>query len=125
MAAGVALGIGLLVAGFYASSNSEEVTLPPEVERIVPSAGSIIRPQGAVLVDLVDTYTGVLAIDGEEIPLDQLTVVEPLGQISFSPDEAKEITRFEPGTHSATVTFWEKAETRASAQSFTWQFRVG
>ncbi len=125
VAVAIAVALGLFVVGFYASDTDDEVTLPAEVERIVPSHGALIRPQGDVGADLADTYTGVLLIDGVELPLDQLTVVDELGQVFFNPGPDRDIVRFSPGTHSATVVYWPRDEGRDAAESFTWQFRVG
>lgn len=125
MAAIIALAAALAVIGFYAVDD-DEATLPAEVERIVPNAGALIRPQDDVGVDLVDTHTGRLTIDGEPVPFDQITEVDALSQIFFRPGEGKIIRRFEPGTHRATVTYWPRQETEAGAgASFTWTFRVG
>lgn len=125
MTAAVALAAALAVIGFYAVDD-EETSLPSEVQRVVPSAGALIRPQDDVGVDLADTHTGRLSIDGDTVPFDQVTRVEPLSQIFFRPGEGKVIRRFAAGTHRATVTYWPKHESEESAgASFTWTFRVG
>lgn len=125
MTAAVALAAALAVVGFYAVDD-DETTLPAEVERVVPVTGALIRPQDDVGVDLVDTHTGRLTINGEPVPFDQVTRVDALSQIFFRPGEGKIIRRFEPGTHRATVTYWPRQESEESAgSSFTWTFRVG
>src|ERR671924_154562 len=50
------------------------------VEALHPAAGDLDLRQGTIGVDLVDRYTGVLFIDGVEIPEDQLERVQGLGQ---------------------------------------------
>lgn len=125
MAAGVAAALALMVLGFYASDSGDDAPLPEEVERIVPTRGALISPQGDVGADLADTFEGALRIDGAEIPLDQLTVVEATGQLFFNPGAGKDIERFTPGVHSASVIYWPQGESRDEASSFTWQFRVG
>lgn len=125
MAAGVALAAMLLVLGFRISDTGSGITLPPEVERIIPADGSLVSPQAQVGVDLLDDHTGVLAIDGREIPEDQLVRVDSLGQLFFSPGEDRDIEAFEPGRHSITVSYWPKTQTRDAAEDFTWQFQVG
>lgn len=125
MAAVIALAVALAVIGFY-SVDDDDTTLPSEVESVVPVAGALVSPQDEVGVDLVDTHTGRLAIDGETVPFDQVTRVDPLGQIYFRPGDGKIVQRFAAGTHRATVTYWPKQETEESAgASFTWTFRVG
>ncbi|MBI2168510.1 MAG: hypothetical protein HYU28_03270 [Actinobacteria bacterium] len=124
MAVAVASAIGLVVAGFLAAE-SDEVTLPDAIQRIIPTDGALIAPQGNVGVDLSDDHTGVLMIDGREIPGFQATSVESLGQVFFSPGPGKEIREFRAGTHRITVVYWDKAKTRDDGASFSWTFRVG
>lgn len=125
MAVAVVAAAGLIVAGFYAADSEGGVAIPAEVERIVPSHQALISPQGSVGADLVNTHTGILQIDGTEVPADQLTLVEPLGQVFFTPGASKDIRLFEAGLHSASVVYWDKSESRDDSDSFTWQFRVG
>lgn len=124
MAVGIAAAVGLVVTGFLVAE-SGETELPGAVERIVPADGALISPQGDVGADLADDHTGVLFVDGHEIPLDQLTVVEPLGQIFFSPGPGRDLASFEAGTHTVSVVYWRRQQTRDDASTFTWEFRVG
>ncbi|HEY3240020.1 MAG TPA: hypothetical protein VGL92_10685, partial [Acidimicrobiia bacterium] len=68
--------------------------------------------------------TGVLLIDGVEIPEDQLRINRPLGQVSFRPGKGKDIPRLEEGLHSATIVYWPQDRSREDAKSFTWTFRA-
>ncbi len=74
--------------------------------------------------DLLDTYTGVLLIDGVELPEDQLRINLPLGEVGFRPGPKNDITRFEEGLHTATIVYWPQDRSREVAKSFTWQFRA-
>lgn len=125
MAVGVVVAVGMIALGFAAGGHNNEVKLPSQVERIIPTKDALIRPQDEIGVDLANDYTGVLELDRAEIPEAQLNRVDPLGQLFFRPGPGKELGRFSPGVHTVTVIYWPKAETRASAQSFTWTFRVG
>lgn len=124
MAVGVAGALGLLALGFTVSESGEK-ELPTAVQSITPSEGALISPQGSVGADLADDHTGVLVIDGTEVPLDQLTIVEPLGQVYFRPGEGLSLSAFEAGTHRVSVVYWPKAQSREESSAFTWQFRVG
>jgi hypothetical protein len=75
--------------------------------------------------DLKDDHTGVLFVDGVEIPLDQLRITSGLGQVSFRPGPGKEIERLAPGPHSATIEYWRQDLSRDQGRSFTWQFTAG
>jgi len=124
MTLGVVGAVTLIVIGvLIAEPTTPE--LPAAIESIVPGEGALISPQGSVGADLADDHTGVLIIDGAEVPLDQLTIVEPLGQIYFSPGADQIIPVFDAGTHRVSVVYWPKAQTRADATTYGWQFRVG
>lgn len=124
--AGLVLVANLVVLAILsADTNPSKQNQPSAVESVLPDSGSLIRPQEDVGADLRDDYTGVLLIDRQEVPLDQLTVVEPLGQVSFRPGPGKEITAFRPGTHTATVIYWPQEKSRKESSSFSWTFKVG
>jgi len=98
---------------------------PTVIEALTPERGALIQQQDDVGADLVDTFTGVLKVDGVEIPEDQLTRVVPLGKVSFRPGPGREFDRWSPGTHTAVVIFWSQTKTRKSASGYSWQFKVG
>ena len=120
--------INLLVAAVVIGGREEGPELPSTIEAVIPEPGAGILAQDDVGVDLLDTYTGYLQIDGVEIPADQMRFNLPLGELSFRPGENKEITRLEEGLHSATIFYWPQElgedEGRSRARSFTWQFRA-
>ena len=122
--------VGLLAAAVTLGAiaiNAADTTRAGEepresVQSVNPAPGEIL--QDAITADLRNTLTGVLVIDGIEVPEDQLDRVEPLGQVSFRPGPGKDVVRFQPGEHSVVVLFWEQGEERpASPQSYSWTFR--
>ena len=119
------VGAGALVVGGFLAADSGEEGLPAAVEGITPADGALVSPQGDVGADLADDHTGVLIVDGVEIPSEQLTLVEPLGQVFFSPGPGKNLSSFSAGTHRVSVVYWPKAQTREDGSSYSWQFRVG
>ena len=91
-----------------------------------PEPGEIIRPEDTVSADLRDDLTGVLVIDGQEVPEDQLDRVIPLGQVSFRPGPDQDLEKFAPGQHNIQVLYWEQAKDRpAHPGSYGWSFRTG
>jgi hypothetical protein len=118
------VAVNLLVAATVIGGRNEGPELPSNIEHVIPAPGSGILAQDDVGADLLDTYTGVLLIDGVEIPEDQLRINRPLGEVGFRPGEGKDIVRLEEGLHSATIVYWPQDRSRADAKSFTWQFRA-
>lgn len=124
--AGLLVAVNLIVwAGLSAEQGDDGKPLPGAIESIVPVEGGLTSSNSSVQVDLRDDMTGVLVIDGAEIPEDQLRVTADLGIIEFRPGEGQEISRFEPGSHTATVVYWPRTGSRTDSESFSWDFRVG
>jgi hypothetical protein len=118
------VAVNLLVAAVVIGGGEEGPDLPSSIESVIPTPGSGILAQDEVGADLLDTFTGVLVIDGVEIPEDQLRYNLPLGEVGFRPGAGTDIVRFEEGLHSATIVYWPQDRSREEAKSFTWSFRA-
>jgi hypothetical protein len=124
LAAVVNLGIVLLATSD--TSVNGRPPLPSAITTIAPERGELVRPQDTITVDIRDDLTGVLVLDGVEIPEDQVSRVDPLSIIEFRPGPGKELRRFAAGTHTVAVRYWPKDEPRPEKPaSFSWTFRAG
>ena len=94
------------------------------IRRVDPAPGDRVIRQTAVFVDLDPAYTGVLSIDGQRIPEDQVTKVGLAG-LSFTPGEGKEFSKFRPGRHCASVELWPTSSPGAPHRQYPWCFNVG
>ncbi len=142
----IGVGLALVTRGLMIGvTGDERAGLPPLVEEVnpVPQAEQALS-QTSVFVDLAAGYTGVLVIDGVELPTVDVSAVandgvEPGEQISvpaatvyepgnatltFVPSEAAEITEFTEGEHQVTLLYWALDETPEQARRFTWTFNV-
>lgn len=98
---------------------------PATIESISPSPDDLVGPRPDIAVDLANGYTGVIQVDGIEIPNDQTIRVDSLGQFTFRPGPDYDIEAFEPGVHTVRVIYWPVTSTRSdSANTFDWSFRV-
>jgi hypothetical protein len=126
----------LLVAGFgmfwLAGHNGLSGEVPPlatdaAVEELIPSDGSpnVLR-QAEIGIDLTDGWVASLAVNGREIPDDELRVNAPLNQFFFTPGPEKAVERLNPGTVIVVATIWKPVdgETRADARQVIWRFRT-
>lgn len=101
-------------------------TLPSAIDGLTPAPGELVRLQDTIGADLRDDLTGVLLLDGQEIPEDQLARVVPLAQVTFRPGPDQDLQRFEPGVHNLTVRYWPQGKARpAKPNSYSWSFRAG
>jgi hypothetical protein len=143
----VAIGLALVARGLAVGiTGDDRANLPDQLEEVdpVPEAVQVLS-QTRVFVDLEFGYTGVLVIDGTEIPtvnVDELaqqqnlqpgqqidlppeTVYEPgNATLTFLPSDEALITEFGSGLHRAQVIFWKVDEGRQRPRSYSWTFNV-
>ena len=101
-------------------------TLPSTIDSVSPGPGELARLQDTITADLRDDLTGVLVIDGQEVPEDQLDRIVPLAQVSFRPGPDTDLARFEPGEHTVVVYFWPQGKERPERpDAYSWRFRAG
>ncbi len=127
----VAIGLLLVVnLAILAAHNTDtrqggRDPLPVTIESISPERGALTGPIDDVTVDLENSLTGVLVIDGVEIPEDQTDRVVELGQVSFRPGPDKEFTKLPVGDNTVVVKYWPRVKSRpANPPSFSWRFNV-
>jgi hypothetical protein len=122
------LNLAFFVGRSSDTSDPERDPLPASVESVTPRPGTQADRRAAVSVDLQDGLTGVLFIDGQRVPEDQLEYSNPQGIVTFRPGEDKDLESFEPGEHTAGVCYWSQTENQPveceSAPSFQWRFRA-
>jgi hypothetical protein len=119
------LGIYLLNESDTAPSGPK--ALPADIEAVNPEPNELTGVIDTVSVDLADRYSGVLVIDGIEIPEDELDRVVGIQTISFRPGPDKAISRFRAGTNDVVVKYWNgRLQDRpAKPFSYSWRFRAG
>jgi hypothetical protein len=149
--ASMAIAAGLVIAGFgviVSVTGDDATNLPDEIESVIPVTDAVqVLSQSNVVVDLQSGFTGVLVIDGVELPtidlfdVDQAAELdlEPGRQVSlppatvfesgnstltFTPSDGAPVEEFASGRHEIQVIFWPVEESRASASSYTWSFNV-
>jgi hypothetical protein len=126
----VAVGIMVVLSLFTivalsadTSPREEDDPLPSEVVSLRPGPSTLAKPQQAISVTLRDDLTGVLVVDGLEIPEDQLARPTQ-SSFSFQPGPEKELTRFSSGSHRVDVVYWPAVRTRDDAETFSYTFRT-
>lgn len=123
--------VGALAGFVFAFTIGGDQSPDPEltnsaVERFIPPNGSpaVVR-QAEIGVDLATGWTGVLAVDGVEIPEDELRRNEPENMVFFMPGPGRVVEELAPGPHTITALIWRlENETRADAQPVSWSFRA-
>jgi hypothetical protein len=120
----VSLG-AYLVHSTDTSTGGSRPQLPATIEAINPERGELTGLIDNVEVDLNDRYTGVLELDGVEIPEDQLDRIEQLGVIAFRPGPGKEFARLRTGENTVVVHYWPRTDPRPETPlTFSWRFQA-
>jgi hypothetical protein len=114
-----------IIAGVSQRTNKEP-QLPTSIEELIPKPFDLVSPQSTIGVNLDNSLSGELELDGSVIPLDQLTVQPTEGIITFTPGPGKDLTRLPQGVHTITVRYWPRASTQEQGSTaYSWQFKVG
>jgi hypothetical protein len=121
----VVLNLGVLLLS-QSDTQPQGRTLPSTIDSVSPGPGELARLQDTITADLRDDLTGVLVLDGQEVPEDQLDRVVPLAEVSFRPGSDKDLARFEPGLHNVAVYYWPQGKERPTRPGvYSWSFRAG
>ena len=122
----VTFNLGIYLLNEADTSSTGEKALPVEIQAVSPKPNQLTGLVDDVAVDLADQYTGVLVIDGIEIPEDQLTRVAGIQTVSFRPGPDKAIGRFRAGLNQVVVKYWDgRLQDRpGKTYSFSWSFRA-
>jgi hypothetical protein len=122
----VVLNLGVILLNESDTTPGGTEALPADIQSISPGEGQLAGPRDTVSVDLADQYSGVLVIDGTEIPEDQVERVVSLQTISFRPGPGKVFSKFGAGDNTVVVQYWSgRLQDRPDKPfSFSWRFRV-
>jgi hypothetical protein len=141
---GIAVGLVLVFVGLASAVTGKDAQkLPKEIESITPvRSATQVQQQEQIRVDLIAGYTGVLIVNGIELPTVGLdTLAQVPGQqvslppevifepgnytLSFTPTKGAGVEKFATGVNTVTVVYWKITEGRKFAKpGFTWQFDV-
>jgi hypothetical protein len=138
----IAGALALIVWGFASAETGDQAVEinDPAIERVLPNPGALVLRQSQVGADLATGYRGILIIDGQEIPTqDAQATGQPNNDASvnfdavfdlaqntvlFVPRQGATIEQFSPGEHQVTLVYWKLDESRDSARTFSWKFKV-
>ncbi|HJV08076.1 MAG TPA: hypothetical protein VJ653_00265 [Acidimicrobiales bacterium] len=124
MTAIAAVAVGGIVFAFSGPSGTDDSHLPPAVESVFPLSGNLELRQAQIVADLAPGYTGYLAIDGREVPEDDVQFVDALNTLTLKPGPGSDFTTLEEGSHCATVFYRQIGQPRTSSVSYRWCFRL-
>jgi hypothetical protein len=119
-----ALAVGLLVFAFSGPSGDSGPAKPEAIQSVFPVPGNLELRQVFITADLAPGYTGYLAIDGAEVPEDDVQFVDALNTLTLKPGPGSDFEQLEPGSHCATVFYRQIGQPRTNSASYRWCFRL-
>lgn len=119
-----AIAIGGYVFVFTQPKQDDLGPLPEAVESVSPPGGNLDLRQVTISADLAPGYTGILNLDGVELPLDQQVVVDALNSVTFRPDPNGDFGELAPGPHCATVRYRRIGRPAEESATYNWCFRL-
>lgn len=117
--AGVVLSFSL-----FKEDTSTPTVRDTAISSFEPPVGAHVLRQALIAYELDPIYTGVLFVDGVEIPPEELEPTALTNQIGYAPTKDKITGVLKSGKHTATAEFWPRDRTRAESRSFSWSFFV-
>lgn len=131
---GVAVAVAVAAAAMAAAvmRTNTEADVPPAVagrpdvvEHLIPPSGTQFLRQSELGIDLSPGYEGRLAVNGTEIPTEQLRLVPEQNQVFFTPGEGKVIEELQAGPACVVAVVWRSADGMGTAdKTFRWCFEV-
>lgn len=122
----LALAVGGIVLSFslVREDKSTPTVRDTAITSFEPPVGAHVLRQGLIAYELDPAYTGILYVDGMEIPSEELEATALTNQLGYVPTKDKVTGVLKPGKHTATAEFWLRSKTRDSSRSFSWSFFV-
>ena len=122
----VVVAIGGIVLSFslFKEDTSTPTVRDTAITSFQPPTGAHVLRQGLIAYELDPAYTGVLFVDGLEVPSEQLEPTSLTNQLGYVPTKDKITGVLKPGKHTATAEFWLRSKTRDYSRSFSWSFFV-
>ncbi|HEY8523749.1 MAG TPA: hypothetical protein VIL48_02215 [Acidimicrobiales bacterium] len=95
------------------------------VERLIPGRNDQVLAQAPIGIDLATGWSGVLVVNGTEIPEDELDITRELGLIQFTPQEGGTVEELRAGRNCVTAIVWPLSEGRTNgSRTIQWCFEV-
>lgn len=95
------------------------------VESLIPDEDSQVVQQSTIGIDLATGWQGVLRLNGQEVPDDQLTRDQALNLVQFTPGPEKMMERLPIGRNCVQALVWRSAAGRGNGErTISWCFEV-
>jgi hypothetical protein len=108
----------------FQAADTKEPVRRAGIETVSPTPGDLDLRQVELSADLAAGYTGMLFLDGAEIPGDDIQRVDATNKISLRPQADSPYRQLSPGRHCAAVEYWPITQGRGLANQYRWCFNL-
>ena len=119
-----AVAVGGIVFAFSGPTGDDARPKPAGIESVFPEGGDLDLRQVTIFADLAPGYTGYLAIDGNEVPEDEVQFVLALNTVTLKPSPGSDFETLQPGPHCATVFYRQIGQPRENSANYRWCFEL-
>jgi hypothetical protein len=125
----VSVLLAFAVAAMYVAFTSFQDPQPDiinaqNVVAVRPEIGGTALRQTRIYAKLKPGFVGSLVVNGVEIPADEVDHLEGANTVGFLPGPGTSTGALEAGENCALVFYWPAEESRATAQSYKWCWKV-
>lgn len=120
-------GLGMFgLAGYFGETDDGTVRAPEGLEAVQPIKGAEAQArQVTIIADLAPGFGGILKINDQTIPPNQLEPDDGLNKLQFRPGDGKVLTQLNPRQNCAEVTYWDLSQGSSTAGApYRWCFNV-
>jgi hypothetical protein len=119
-----AAAAAMYVAFVSAKSPEPSIINAQNVVAVRPEINGNALRQTRIYAKLKAGYVGSLVVNGVEIPADQVDHLEGSNTVGFNPGPGTATGALKAGQNCALVFYWHPEESRATAQSYKWCWKV-
>lgn len=119
------MGAGaILLALVLADTDDNDVTVTGNaaVDELIPPRNAEVLSQETVGIDLALGYDARLAINGVDIPPDEIRHLPNLNRFTFRPDQGKVVEKLRAEQNCVDATYWRQEIGPADSDTITWCF---
>jgi hypothetical protein len=122
----LALAAAAMYVAFISAKEPEpNITNSLNVVAVRPDINTTaVSRQTRIYAKLKSGFVGSLVVNGTEIPAEQVDHLEGSNTVGFTPGPGTAVGPLKPGQNCALVFYWHPEESRATAESFKWCWKV-
>lgn len=113
--------VGVVMVARQSPGRPQPTIFPGQIRQLTPGDGDQVPNQSRVGVSVAPGWVATLSIDGTQIPTDEMTIRESLGEYFFDPAPGKVFESLRPGQVCVTASARSQVDD-VEPVTYTWCF---